>query len=87
MNALAKAGNLVLCLLEPHLELLPAAGHPQVLDVGGGTVQKRNLAELLVRDGEGILEAMVAVPELIESPLLRLDALTTNFLAVTGLDA
>jgi hypothetical protein len=85
MNALAKAGNLVLCLLEPHLELL--LGHPQVLDVGGGMVQKRNLAELLVRDGEGILEAMVAIPELIESPLLQLDALTTNSFAATGLDA
>ena len=81
----APAGNLILCLLEPHLELL--LGHPQVLDVDGGTVQKRNLAELLVRDGEGILEATVAVPELIQSPLLRLDALTTYFPAVPGLDA
>ena len=37
-DALAKAGSLILCLLEPHLELL--LGYPQVLDVGGGTVQK-----------------------------------------------
>ena len=50
-------------------------------------VQMRNLAELLVRDGESILEAMVAIPELIESPLLRLDVLVTNFLAETGIYA
>jgi hypothetical protein len=85
MNILAKAGNLILCLLEPHLELL--LGHPQVLDVGGGIVQKRNLAELLVRDGEGILEVTVAVPELIESSLLQLNALMTNFFTATRLDA
>jgi hypothetical protein len=57
MNVLAKAGNHILCLLEPHLELL--LGHLQVLDVGSGMVQKRNLAGLLVRDGESILEATV----------------------------
>ena len=85
MNALAKAGSLILCLLEPRLELL--LGHLQVLDVGGGTVQERNLAGLLVRDGESVLEATVAVPELIASPLLRLDALATNFLAATGINA
>jgi len=56
-------------------------GHLQVLDVGGGTVQERNLAGLLVRNGKGILEATVAISELIASPLLRLDTLATNFLA------
>jgi hypothetical protein len=78
-NALAKAGGLVLCLLEPRLKLL--LGHLQVLDVGSGTVQERNLARLLVGNGKGILEATVAVTELITSPLLRLDTLTTDFLA------
>jgi hypothetical protein len=76
---LAKAGSLVLCLLEPRLELLLC--HLQVLDVSGGAVQERNLAGLLVGDGKSILEATVAVPELITSPLLRLDALATDFLA------
>ena len=36
MDAQAKAGSLVLCLLEPCLELL--LDHLQVLDVGGGMV-------------------------------------------------
>ena len=81
-NALAKAGSLILCLLEPRLELL--LSHLQVLDVSGGAVQQRNLAGLLVGDGESILEATVAVPELIASPLLRLDALTTNFLTAAN---
>ena len=65
MNVLAEAGNHILCLPEPRLELL--LGHLQVLDVGGGMVQKRNLTGLLVREGESILEATVAVPELIVS--------------------
>jgi hypothetical protein len=79
INSLAKAGSLVLSLLEPRLELL--LSHLQVLDVSGGTVQQRNLAGLLVRDGKSILEATVAVPELIASPLLGLDALAADFLA------
>jgi hypothetical protein len=45
-------------------------GHLRVLDVGSGAVQERSLARLLVGDGEGILEAAVAIPELIVSPLL-----------------
>jgi hypothetical protein len=65
MNVLVKAGNHILCLLEPCLELL--LGHLQVLNMGGGMVQKRNLAGLLVRDGESILEMTVAIPELIVS--------------------
>jgi hypothetical protein len=58
-----KADSLVLCLLEPRQE--PLLGHLQVLDVGGGTVQKRNLAGLLVGDLESALEATVVVLELI----------------------
>ena len=73
-------------MLEPHLELL--LGRLQVLDVGGGTVQKRSLAGLLVRDGESVLKVTVTVPELIASPFLGLDALATmDFLAGTGVDA
>jgi hypothetical protein len=58
-NVLAKAGDLIFCLLKPRLKLL--LGHLQVLDVGSGTVQERNLARLLVGNGKGILEATVAV--------------------------
>jgi hypothetical protein len=76
---LAKSGSLILCLLEPRLKLL--LSHLQVLDVSGGTVQQRNLAGLLVGDGKSILEATVTIPELIASPLLRLDALAADFLA------
>ena len=81
MNVLAKSGSLILCLLEPRLKLL--LSHLQVLDVSGGTVQQRNLAGLLVGDGKSILEATVTIPELIASPLLRLDALAADFLAAT----
>ena len=59
-NAPAKAGSPILCLLESCLKLL--LGHLQVLDVGSGMVQERNLARLLIGDREGILEAAVAVP-------------------------
>ena len=47
-------------------------------------VQERNLARLSVGDGEGNLQAVIAVPELIVSRLLRLNTLTTNFLAVAA---
>jgi hypothetical protein len=66
----------------PHFALL--LSHLRVLDVGSGMVQERNLARLLVADGKGVLQAAVAVPELIASPLLRLDTLTTNFLAAAA---
>ena len=46
-----------------------AVGSLQVFYVCGGTVQKRTLDGLLVRDGS-ILEATVTVPELIASPSL-----------------
>ena len=82
-NALAKTGSLIFSLLEPCLKLL--LSHLQVLDVGGGTVQEGNLARLLVGYGESVLEAAVAIPELIASPLLRLDTLTTNLLAAAAM--
>ena len=82
-NALEAAG-LVLYLLGPRLELL--LGHLQVLEASGGTVQKRNLAGLLVTDVESTLEATVAVPELIAPPLFRLNALATDLHVATGID-
>jgi hypothetical protein len=66
-------------LLKPRLELL--LGHLKVLDVSGGAIQERNLAGLLVGDRKSILEATVAVPEFIASPLLRFNALATYLLA------
>jgi len=72
----AKSLNLVLGLLEPRLKLL--GGHLEVLDVGGGAVEKRNLARLLVGDREGILESAVAITKFIATPLLRLDALAAD---------
>jgi hypothetical protein len=65
---LAKTGSLIFSLLEPRLKLL--LSHLQVLDVGGGTIQKGNLARLLVGNGECVLKATVAIPKLIASPLL-----------------
>ena len=53
-NALVTVGNIIFYLLEPRLKLLLC--HLQVLDVGDGTVQERNLAGLLVGNGKGILE-------------------------------
>jgi hypothetical protein len=81
-NALAKTGSLVLGLLEPRLKLL--LSHLQVLDVGSGTVQERNFARLLVGDEKGVLQAAVAIPELIASPVLRLDTLAMNFLVAAA---
>jgi hypothetical protein len=58
--------------------------HLQVLDVGSGTVQERNFARLLVGDEKGVLQAAVAIPELIASPVLRLDTLAMNFLVAAA---
>ena len=44
-------------------------------------IQQGNLARLLVRNRESVLEAAVAVTELIPPPLLRLDALAADLLA------
>lgn len=71
--------NLGLSLLEPLLELL--GSDLQVLDVGGGPIEQRNLAGLLVRDWQRILEPAVSFPQLVPPALLRLDALTTDGLA------
>lgn len=49
--------------------------------MGGGAVQKGDLARLLVGDREGILEPAVAVAKFIAASLLGLDALTTDSLA------
>lgn len=45
------------------------------------TIQQRNLGRFLVRHGEGIFESAVPISQLVTSPLLRLDALTTDLLA------
>lgn len=75
----AKTSDLVLGRLEPCLELL--GGHLKELDVGGRPVEQRDLARLLIGDGEGLLEAAVAITELVPAPLLRLDPLAANGLA------
>jgi hypothetical protein len=56
----------------------------KLLDVGGGTVQKRNLAELLVGDWESTLEATVVILKLITPPLFQLNVLAKDFLMTTG---
>ena len=63
----------MLCLLEPRQELL--LGHLQVLDVGGGMVQTRSLAGLLVGEWESALQVAAVLLELITPPLFWLDAL------------
>ncbi len=55
--AMVKMRNFIFHLLEPCLKLL--LGHLQVLDVGSGMVQERNLAWLLVGNRKGILELTV----------------------------
>lgn len=44
-------------------------------------IKQRNFARLLVGHREGILEPAVTIPELVTSPLFRLDALAANGLA------
>lgn len=75
----AKSLRLHLSLVQPSLELL--LGHLEVLDVCRRTVQKRNFAGLLVRHGKDVLQTAVAIPELIATALLRLNALAANLLA------
>ena len=84
VNILAKTSGLILCLLKPCLKLL--LSHLQILDVGGCSVQERHLAGLLVGNGESVLETAITIPELVTPPLLRLDALATDFLATTNID-
>ena len=47
-------------------------------------VQQRHLAGLLVGNRKGVFETTVPITKLVAPPLLRLDALTTNFLPATG---
>ena len=55
-------------LLKPHGEL--TLGHLEVLDVGGGTIEKRDLAGLLVGDRERIFEAVVTLLDFVTPALL-----------------
>jgi hypothetical protein len=77
----AKSLYFVFCLLESCLELL--GGHLEVLDVSGCAVKEGDLARLLVGNRKGILEAAVAIPEFITTPLLRFDALLSDGLAAS----
>ena len=65
-------------LLKPHGEL--TLGHLKVLDMGGSTIEKRNLAGLLVGDGKRVLEAAVTLSEFVTPTLLGLDSLTADLL-------
>lgn len=73
--------RLILSLLKSRLQL--ALSHLQVPDVGRRTIQQGNLARLLVRNGQGLLQTAVAVPELVTSALLRLNTLAADFLTAT----
>lgn len=53
----------------------------EIPNVSSCSVEQRNLAGFLVGRRKGILQAGVAVPELISSPLFRFDALLANGLA------
>ena len=55
-------------MLKPHGEL--TLGRLEVLDVGGGAIEKRGLAGLLVGDGERVFEAAVTLPEFVTPALL-----------------
>ena len=48
--------------------------------MGGSAVEKRNLAGLLVGDGERVLEAAITLPEFVTPTLFRLDTLTADLL-------
>jgi hypothetical protein len=87
MDVLANLGSLVLGFWSLVTRQKLLLGYLQVLDVGGETVQKRNVAGLLVGDWENALEATVGVPDLVTPPLFRLDALVKDFLAATVIDA
>jgi hypothetical protein len=64
----AETVNFVISALETGLQL--AFDGFEVLDVAGGSFKERDFAGLLVRWGEGLLEARVPFPELIASALL-----------------
>ena len=67
-DLLSEALSLSFSLLKPHGEL--TLGHLEVLDVGSGAIEKRDLAGLLVGDGERIFEAAVTLPEFVTPALL-----------------
>ena len=69
---------------EPNQTRASGSGQRRSIDRIGArrtAVEERDLARLLVRDGERLLEAAVPVPELVAPPLLGLDALLTDGLA------
>lgn len=76
-NAVALCLFLLLVVLElnGHVEGL------ELFDAGGGAIENGDLADLLVRVGENILEFGVTLPELVAATLLGLDALSANSLA------
>ena len=55
--------------------------HLEVANVRRRTVEERDLARLLVRHREHVLEAAVSVTELVTTTLLGLDTLTADLLA------
>lgn len=79
-NAVALGLFLLLVVLElnGHVEGL------ELFDAGGGAIEDRDLADLLVRVGENILEFGVTLPELVAATLLGLDALPANSLTASS---
>ena len=75
---LSEALGFSFSLLEPHGEL--TLGHLEVLDVSSSAIEKRDLAGLLVGDGERVLEAAVTLPEFVTPTLLGLNTLTADLL-------
>ena len=78
----AESVDLVVSEMKSLLEL--DADGIQVPDVANGTVEDRDLASLLGGGGKVLLEASVAITELVAAALFRLDALLADGLA-TGL--
>jgi hypothetical protein len=71
---------------ELNLEFLDSGGERagllvKVRDADGSTLEDGCLGGLLVGRGKGRLETVVALPELVTTALLRLDALLANVLA------
>lgn len=81
-SSMSEALSFSFSLLKPHGEL--TLGHLEVLDVGGGAIEKRDLAEFLVGDGKRVLEAAVTLPEFVAPTLFGLDSLTADLLPAPG---
>lgn len=75
----AKPVNLGFGRLESQLELL--LDGLEITDVASSALEQRNLARLLVRGRESVLETGIPVTELVAPPLLRLDALLADGLS------